>query len=235
MEQLLLVNPSRRRRARKGRTAAQKAATKRMIAANRARHGAPASRTKKRRAKARSHPVAGYFPNPVRRRARRTATHRVRARRYRRNPIGVSGQIVPMVTDAAMGAVGAIAIKTLIGFLPLPVSMTTGYAKTLVEAVAAVAVGAFGGKILPRRIARQMAAGSLTVNAYETLKPIVAPMLPAGNTGLAGMGYYSPGLPSPAMRQLPNLRTPAASMGTSRNRLSEYVRKSELQGMSEYL
>lgn len=233
MEELLLINPSKRgkrkTKSRKHRSAAQRAATRRLVALNRSRR-AGSSSPKRRRSARRSTPIT-YAANPVRRRRRAHSTHRrVSTRRYRRNPTGLFGNLVPMVTDAAIGAAGAIAVDVAVGLLPLPANLKTGLLGTVTRGAAAVALGTVGGMIMPRRVAKQMAAGSLTVTAYGALKGFLATNVPA--LGLSGMGYYPGGLTAPAIRQLPNLRAPAPNATRRGNALSEYIRRSELGGMS---
>jgi hypothetical protein len=175
MAQLMLINPRKRKAHRKSaRSPAQRAATKRMLAANR-------SRTR-------------VSSNPIKRR-RRSALKAVRHhshRRVRRNPTAVrsySGNLGSMVKCAGIGAVGAIAVDTLYNYLPLPVTMKTGLVGTASKAALAVAVGVLGKKFMGRT-AGEMAQGSLTVIAYDLIKSYMPVTLPA----VAGMGYLAPGI-----------------------------------------
>lgn len=187
MEELLLINPSPRRK--KHRSAAQKRATSKMLAANRARRKTPiasASRTAVRRRKNKSQHVSTYYPNPSKR-ARRGVT--VHHRRYKRNPAGRMSGLVPMLKDSAIGAVGAVAIEALFGFLPIPMSWKMGRMMMVAKGATAVAVGMFGNKLLPSGMAGKMAVGSLTVTMHDALKPFVAHVMPSLN-----MGYYPGGM-----------------------------------------
>lgn len=216
MEQLLLINPSKRpSKRRKPRSAAQKAATKRMLAANRSRRAPSAARTVKRRRKNKTEHVAAYYPNPRKRRSAARVARRVKRHSYRANPAPRS--LMPMLKDAGIGAVGALAIDVMFGYIPLPLSLKTGKMNSVAKGAFAVLIGMFGGKILPRGMAGKMAAGSLTVTMHDALKATVSSMLPS-----AHLGYYPGGQVTgnfPAMNASP---APA---------LSEYINP----GMGEYV
>lgn len=181
MAQLMLINPRKRR------------ATKRKTATSRKR------RTYKRASAA---PATSIV------RRRRSALRGVarRSRRVRRNPIGVNG-IVGMVTDAGIGAAGAIGVDLLFNALPLPVSLKAGHAGTAAKAATAILVGTVGKKVLGRT-AEKLAAGALVVQAYQLLQsfmPISAPSLGFVNAGM-NAGYM-----------------PQSTMGMELDGLGEYV------------
>ena len=231
MEQLLLVNPSRRpKKRRAGRSAAQKAATRRMLAANRARRSPVAStRTKRRRRVAKAHPVAGYFPNPRRRRRRSVVSrvrHAAKRRTYRRNPSSPSRvNVMGMLKGGFTGGMGAVAVNTAFNFLPLPAMMKTGNIAYVSKAALAIALGMFGRKLLPGSTAARMAEGSLAVTFHDAIVAIAGPMLPAlrlGEVGYVGGGY--------AMDYMPNTSQAAPQ-------LSEYINSGmgEYQNMGEYV
>jgi hypothetical protein len=200
MEELLLVNPRRRRARgkRKGRSAAQRAATRKMLAANRSRRSR------------RSAP--SMLANPRRRRRRASA------RRYRRNPAALSlgrfgtiGTQAPMriIQNAAIGAVGAIALNAVLSRLPLPMMLMTGRTRYLTQGVAALGLGMLAAnfKIVGAPIAAQAAEGALTVTLADAIKDFAA----AAGFPLAGMGYYLPGV---GVRAAPNAgASPAMHMG----------------------
>jgi hypothetical protein len=168
MAQLMLINP-RKRRATK-----RKAATKKRTY---------------RKAAVKSNPT------PTIRRRRRSSLKAVarRTRRVRRNPIGMGG-IMGMLTDAAIGGVGAVGVNFLFDKLPVPVNYKTGVMGAAAKAAVAVAVGTFGKKLLGNT-ASKMAAGALTVIAYDlarNLMPAPAIVLPAANVN--GMGYIGSGM-----------------------------------------
>lgn len=202
MSQLLLINPIKKGKTimKKRRTAAQKAATKRMLAANRARRGTGAKRTAKRRKTGTSVSVRS---NPVGL-ARVAKRRSVRSAR-RRNPIAslsVSG-IKGMVKEGVLGGAGALLVNTASNYLPVPAALKMGMGKSAIRAVLAVALGVVGGKVLPRGIAQSMAVGALTVAAHDMMLAAAskaAPSLllgdiafydPEGNDPLDGMGVFT--------------------------------------------
>lgn len=220
MEQLLLINPAKRpgKRRKTRRTAAQRAATARMVAANRRRR----SPARRRRSPA---PVV-YAANPApRRRRRRTslATVSRRVRRYRRNPsprAGFAGMFMP----AVQGALGATAVNTLLNYLPLPAVMKAGNMQYVARGLLAVMIGAFGGKVMPARMASNMAVGSLTVTFHDALKNVVGPMIPG-----VTLGYYPGGVTAGAV--------PGVYAGAAPAALAEYVSGPGvgLSGVNEYV
>lgn len=158
MSQLMLINPSKRpSKRRKPRTAAQKAATKRMLAARSSRKAKPAKRRSVSRALS-------------------AVKHRIKSRR--KNPIG--GSIVSMFMPVAKGALGAVAINTLehqviSGFLPA--SMQGDMGKYGVRIALALAVGTVGGKVIGQANARQAAEGALVVALHDVIVTTVNKML----------------------------------------------------------
>jgi len=199
MEELLIVNPRRRRarakrRSGKRRSAAQRAATRKMLAANRARRGGGVT-----------------LLNPRRRR-------RASARRYRRNPAALSlgrfgtiGTQQPMriVQNAAIGAVGAVALNAVLSRLPLPMALMTGRTRYLTQGVFALGLGMLAAnfKLVGGPIAAQAAEGALTVTLADAIKDFAA----VAGFPLAGMGYYLPGV---GVQAAPNRgASPAMHMG----------------------
>ena len=190
--QMLLLNPAKRRKSRTPRSAAQKAATARMLAANRRKRTGASKRPAAARA---------YAANPVKRRKRRavTATPRRATRRYKRNPIGLPKMngLIAMLTDAAISGGGALAVDLAMGKVAphLPASIggkydtdgSINYTYAAVKIAFAVAIGSFLPKALPgkfKKYAEKAALGSLTVQAYDIAKH----MLPATMT----LGYVQP-------------------------------------------
>lgn len=227
MEELLLINPAKRpSKRRKSRTPAQKRATAKMLAANRSRYKSnpsKATRTVKRRRKNKTSHVAGYYPNP---RRRASVSRKVAHRRYKRNPSARVSGAMSLMKDSAMGAVGAIAVEALFGFLPLPATWKSGHMMQVAKSATALAVGLFGHKILPRGMAGKMAVGSLTVTMHEALKPLIASSLP----GLH-LGYYPGGM---TMSDYP------AMNGAPAPALSEYINQGmhgldSMAGVDEYV
>ena len=194
----IAANPRRRRKAggRKHRTAAQRAATARMLAANRARRGGHSKRRARRAAgshRSRSRTVVVHA-NP-RRTVKRRSSRRSAARSYAK---GFGNSFMGYLKTGAAGAGGALVVDAGYGFLAsmLPATMqskidpTTGgvnYMYYAGKAAVATAVGAFGGKVMPARIAHAMAAGSFVVMMYELIRPMVAQALPSVN-----LGWFNP-------------------------------------------
>lgn len=185
-ETIAIVNPSRRRRARKSgakrrRSPAQVAAFKRMIAARR-------NPSRRRVHHRRRNPVT-INANP--RRRRRHAS----ARRYR-NPSRVTFRAVtakPMsvLGPALTGAIGAIAVNTIIGKLPLPATMLTGRVRYLTQGAFAIGLAMLASRMGVKAVtAGRMAEGALTVTLNDAIKDVAAGF----GMSLGQMGYY---LPSP--------------------------------------
>jgi len=215
MPHVLIVNPSERpakRKARntarktstkkeapvakKQRTAAQKAATRRMIAANRARkapkrparkvsRAKPAARrttSKPRRAK-RSRPITSAV----------VATRAGRQLRYRRkNPISGFGSFVTgTLMPSAVGGAGALALDVLLGVLPLPAAVKTGPMAPVAKIAGAVGLGYVAGMVVSRRTAEQIAAGALTVTFYNLAKQL---LIKVGGGRIPGLADYDVGM-----------------------------------------
>lgn len=183
MAQLMLINPKRRTRKK---TASRKRRT------------------------VRRNPVAA---NPRRRRRSVALAARRAVRRVRRNPSAraLGGGVMNDVMNAAIGAGGAIGVNMIYDMLPLPLSMKSGMAQTVGKAATAIALGIVGKKVLGRA-AGQMAAGALTVIAYDAIKGF----MPA--PGVAGLGYMNPGinagyLPQQGMGEYVDTRAFSTGMG----------------------
>lgn len=152
--------------------------------------------------------------NPAR--ANPLKTYRKRSR-ARRNPIGLGG-ITATLTNAAIGGAGAVAVDYALEFLPLPVSMKTGWTGVAVKGAIAVGVGMIGKKFLGRN-AERMAEGALTVLAYSSIKGLLAP----STASVAGLAYGGPAQIAGNAAQLNEYLNsdPYATSGMSS--LNEYV------------
>lgn len=207
MPEILLVNPRRRKRSkrarkarRRGRSAAQRAATARLLAFNKSRRSgsAPSKRRRRRGSKARRHnrsQSTGVVIMSKRRRSRRRGS---RARR--RNPLNIQRTISgakPILQRAFVGALGAVAVNTAMSRLfpmVLPANLQalfmTGRARYLTQGVAALALGMVAQKAgVKAATAVQMAEGSLTVTLTDAIRDFA---MQAG-VPLGGVGYYLPG------------------------------------------
>jgi hypothetical protein len=170
MPEMLLINPRKRRAARK--TTKRRATKRRRNPINtiRSRSVAPRRRT-----------------NPVRYIKRRMS-------RRRRNPINLGGSAKGFMTqlrDALIGGAGAIAVDAAYARIapmlpaklqPVPGSVGAGDA---VKALVTVMLGKLLSKPT-KGLSAKLAHGALTVQAHGIMKVV----LPASVTG--GMGYYSP-------------------------------------------
>jgi len=171
--QLLLINPKKRK--------AKRTATKRRV---------------KRKATSHRRSAPGVvMANPSPRRKRRLSALRTKvkraSRKYRRNPAPrlSLNSITGMAKDAAIGAAGALAVDVAFGYAKgiLPASMQApinadGSLNPLYYAAKgglAVLVGVLGAKVTKQ--AGHMAAGSLTVSAYELMRSLVPMSVNLGN------------------------------------------------------
>ncbi len=208
MEELLLINPRKRSGAkRKTRSAAQKRATAKLVAMNRAKRRAPARR------------APTYAANPAPRK-RSSAVRRVKAaaRRYRRNPSSRSGGIMGMLTASLQGAVGATAVNTLFNLAPIPDTLKTGNLQYVTKAAMAVGLG----MVMKNRMGAEMAKGALTVTMHDALVGVVGGMIPG-----VQLGYYPGGAQTSFPRQANNAAPAHAG------RLSEYINRPQMAGMVE--
>lgn len=126
---------------------------------------------------------------------RRSRGSRVRRRRLR-NPRGMGKLSIRSASHAVMpaviGAAGAMALDIGMSYLPLPVSLQSGWARTAVQIGGALALGYLGGKIpfVGRRNAMIASAGALTIIAYNALKPVVAQAIGDKVSGLGGLADF---------------------------------------------
>lgn len=183
MAELLLLNPRRRRKARKARSH-RRIKRRRHVA----RAAAPVRR-RRRNPRARSYRVRR---NPRRRHVSRHRSHR----RYRRNPSfgSITSGIMPTVKAGAIGAVGGLLNNLLYGYLGpnqfniLPTAVTGSPALiALWQALQAVGLGFAAKKIAPR-YATDLAVGAMTVTLYGFAKTQLAAAMPS--LPLSGVGAY---------------------------------------------
>lgn len=183
----------------------------------RVRAGRKAARTRARRygrksyAGRRRRAVAADFGiNP------RRTYRRVRNPRRLSNPFkgfGTRAGVTKLLTSAGIGAVGAVGLDYLWqwGAPHLPQQLQSGYVGTAAKAAAAVGAGFLVGKFAGKPLGVSLAAGSLTVIAYQLAHQLIASAAPqaslpaTSNTatpnlgGLnaymrpAGLGWTSPG------------------------------------------
>lgn len=190
MSQLMLINP-KKRRAHKPRTAAQRAATKRMLASNRARRGGHAP---KRRAKRRHNPVGlARVHHGVTRHKRRSVAHRAKRRHNPLRTLGKVGGVGAMAMTSLQGAGGALLVNTALNYVPfLPPMLKSGNGKYIARVGLAVAIGVFGSKVMPSRIANNMAVGAMTVALHDLLLGLASQAMPTLQLG--DVGDYDDGV-----------------------------------------
>jgi hypothetical protein len=175
--EIAIVNPSRR----KGhRTAAQKRATAKLLAWNRAHRG---HKSRKSNPSHRHH-HGGHHRTAAQRAATRKLIAWNRGHRSH-NPGraltrfpgrmgGFMGELVP----AGIGAAGGLGINILVGYLPLPVQLKTGFVRTLVVLGAVWAGGAVASMAFGRRVGNLVTAGGVTVTIYDLLKGLIVQNFP---------------------------------------------------------
>lgn len=164
MGQLMLINPRKRRTAKKATPAQLRALRKARAARKISRNPAPRRKLRVSRGKA----------------------------RVRRNPIGLPN-IMSDIMGAVQGAAGAFAVNAVFNVMPLPLTMKSNpnaMMPTALKLGLAVAVGVLGRPLLGRA-AGKMAEGAMTVVAYDAMRGFIP--IPFGGTAPT-LGYYSPGL-----------------------------------------
>lgn len=190
MAEMLLLNPSARRRTRKSRkapSAAQRRARAAFASMARRRGRSPARRRVRR-------------ANPISTLKTRT---RANPARRRRNPIafgglgGIGRAVMTSAQNAAIGAAGAVAVDVaygqIAGMLPVtlrPVPGAVG-AGNAIKAVATVVLGRLLSKIT-KGLSVKAAEGALTVQAHDMLMQLLPANLKAMT--MQGVGYYSPAM-----------------------------------------
>lgn len=205
MPLVTIVNPSPRKgkkmaTRKKARTAKQRAATRRLVAMNRARakgHSAPrrakrSSAAPKRR-RARRTTVHSAPARRVRRRghrisSKRAASHAGRVLRYRRpNPIDF---MLNTLTPSLVGGAGALGLDVVMGVLPIPDTLKNGPMAPLVKVAGAIGLGMIASKVVNRRVGEQVAAGAITVQVYNFAK---AMLIKVGGGKIPGLSMYPDG------------------------------------------
>ncbi len=139
--------------------------------------------------------------------SRRRRVHRVKARRYKRNPSslsmrGITGSVLPVVKSGALGAVGALANDALVGQVGklsfLPDVLKSGYGRHGLKIASAIVVGTVGNMVAKGK-GRDLAVGAATVAIHDLLKDVIVTNLPSVGAYLGdyeseeGMGGYNPG------------------------------------------
>lgn len=198
-EQLLLINPRRKRRKN------------------------PKSRTRRRRVKAvrrRRHRAAGgvrirrrRVKNPRASRRRRKNPRMRHHRRRHRNPISVASitqEFGPALYGAAGGVILDIGYTAIAPSLPTSITGFSPYAPNLIKIAGAFGIGMAAKKFLGDAKGNQVLAGALAIQLYNLAAQVLG-----GTSGLAGLGAYIKsgmsglGSPNPAVY----LQKPMGRMG----------------------
>lgn len=166
-------------KATKPRTAAQKAATAKLVAFNKKRHAAVGKAAKK------------YASNPVKPLKSRTYSKKAAPKKtYKRNPIGSNasvqrgkGMFEENIKPAAMGAAAAIGFDIVWGRMTfIPANLRAGNLKYPVKILGALALGVAAEKFLPqqyKRHATTLVRGPLTVIMHDAAKDMMQTMYPS--------------------------------------------------------
>lgn len=171
MSEILLVNPSRRRR-KKHKARRRRGARAHRRTYRRRRHTARRSSFRVRRVRARRNPIALS-----------------------------AGGVLGNVKDGAIGAVGGVANDLAFGYVKpyLPAMLQTGFGAAAAKLLTAVGVGFVGNKVAAGR-GKAFAVGATTVVLHEVAKAQLAqmaPNLPLGayvdNGGSMSLLGYDPG------------------------------------------
>jgi hypothetical protein len=160
MEELLLVNPRKRR---KGRKVAKRKTTHRRRASVPAIVAAPRRR---------------YRRNPI--------AKRVSRRRYKRNPIGGRLDFKGTIMPALEGAAGGLALDFLMGLSIVPAALKTGQMANVTKVVGALALGMVAKNFVGSGTAANMVRGAMVVTLHDALKVIAT----GAGVKLNGVGYY---------------------------------------------
>lgn len=179
---------------KKRRSAAQKAATRKLVALNKRRSGptkrrapAPARKVARRR---RRNPIVSVTP----RRRRRAATSVAPMRRRRRNPIRAKGMMDSIVIPALTASAGALALDVAWAYAPIPLNLKVGNLKHVSKAAGAIGLSWLASQVVSKKTAEAMGVGALTVVFHDALREMAAKTMPA--LKMDGMGYYNAGYPA---------------------------------------
>jgi hypothetical protein len=212
---------------KRARSAAQKAATRRMVAANQARRSTGGirkrrpNRTRTRTVVMTSNPAPAPSRSRKRRSTKRAASSAGKVLRFRRNPAPRPGGVMSVLKDAGLGAAGSIGVgfivDKVVSMLPpsVPRSAETLTAATVLGALGVAFVAAKAGQ---RSTGRAVAVGAITVGLDRLARIYIA------------------------KAQAPRVAVPASvngleldySMGESES-MGEYVAMGEYDSMGQYV
>lgn len=204
MPQVLLINPSPRKgksqmaTRKKTRTAAQRAATAKLVRLNKSRKAGPARRARParkatapaRRRPRRAAPAAKSSRRKYARSSAPAASAAGRTLRYRRPNPTIGDFLTDTLLPSAVGGAGALALDVALAMLPLPPAMKTGPMAPLIKVAGAVGLGMLAGQFMGRKTGEQVAAGALTVTIYNVAR---AALVRLGGGKIPGLSMYPDG------------------------------------------
>lgn len=181
MAQLAIMNP-RDRRGRFLKRKRKRTSSRRRTTARRRTRVNPRQRRSSRRRNAPTTVIIPVKANPKRRRRAATSKRRGR-RRVRRNPRGGAFSLKSIIGQdlipASMGAVGALGVDMLWGYLPIPDALKAGVMAPVARLAAAVGVGYFAGMLGGKRFGQEVTVGAITVTAYDLFKGFLQANVPS--------------------------------------------------------
>lgn len=237
-ELLVVANPRRRRKRRARKLSAKQIAAG--FGGKRRRHAGAATNPKRRRRKhvatnpkprRRKHlvgsikrPAVGYTVGTARIRRRKLNPMRRHHYRRHRNPSmsmgGIKSSIMPTVKDGFTGAVGALGLDVLWGFVAgnatLGSYVSNQYVGFAAKLLGAVLVGAVGGKVM-RGKGRELAVGAATVAEHDFFKSLLQTMAPSifAPGGSVPLGSYLSGsAPIVGTTTVPQTYLPFSGIGS---------------------
>jgi len=238
--EILLVNPRRRRS--KGRRRKMSALQAKYFGGGKRRSNPKRAKRRRRVSgsrRRRKNPLVNL--SPVRRRRRKgRARSRARGRR-RRNPSmrGMGAALKPRniqgtLFNALPGAVGALGLDVILGYVPIPATWKVGYIGWITKALGAIGLGMVAQNFVKPSTAAKMTEGALTVMFHGILRNLTAQFAPGVPLGMyisptSAMGYYGSGWNPDAESNLgvylPDLS--AETMSTDERDLGMYLETGE--------
>lgn len=219
-EQLLLINPRRKRRVKK-------AHRRRAKNSRRTRRAAGGFRIRRRRVK---------NPRAAKRRSHKRHRNPIMRKRYRRrarNPVSIRG-LKSALMPALLGAAGGVAVdygyNALAPMLPTAVTGALGtYTAPVIKIASAFGIGIVARKFLGNEKGNAVMAGALAIQAYNLLATVMGGT--AGMAGFGRIGAYMPSAAAMAGLGSPNpatyLQKPLGRMG----RVGAYIKSGTMGGL----
>lgn len=200
--QLMLINPKKRgkKTMKKRRTLAQKRATKKLVAFNKARSKTKRNPASKRKAAPKRKRVATYAKSRTSKKrpsarliARRKANTK---RKYYPNPsnrkITLKNVINDQVKPAVIGASGALILDVGYGYFGsyVPAMLNNGMLKHATKSIVAIGMGMLASNFVKSPMVNTMVRGAMTVTVHDAMKEAMTTFMPSIPMG--SVDYYSP-------------------------------------------